>query len=729
MNERRALLAILCVLPTALRLGLAQQAPADAHLTTAISRSAGLQVVDGQLWGAGEAYKVRFLDDGVEFTPALGERAPRNYPLTFRVVSISRGATLVPLAATAPRAEGLRVEYDRGAAVERYDVGVDQLEQSFVFATRPSGTGDLVVRGRLATELEVTTDGDGLRLSLPDVGGCTIGGVVGIDARGARVRGRVSYADGILELSLPSAFVDGAALPFVLDPPIAGASVVSGTGGGDDRNPSVAYDASNDVYLVVWERIFSATDHDIYAHRVSRSAVPVGTTLFVDTTFDLTTEPQVANCDARDAFVVVYGRNGDIFARAVNAATGLMAGGVFVAGGTATQLFGCVASDTVNPQVLCVWQRNPQVRTDPRIIQAASVVVAPNLTLTPNPGRDLVTGNSVNRPRVSKSDRGSGRHAMVFERDVNGVAAPFLRVIDGNGNLLAGDLALSTSTSTLLQTLPEVDGDGTNWVVAWQTATGTARTSSNFASVSFDPASSQLALNASASMGVALGEDYLAPRVTWIADSCLVGVKAAASSGSVSAALARSLDPFTCFACEGEFPLGVLTRLEGSPGGCSVQATGGTGEDALLTWEQVLTNNGDIIVRGWRTVDGNTTSLGGGCGRGGSNRATCARSPNGGFAHRLRDALPIAPTVFVLSPAQGSFACGPCVIVPDLTGAIMLLSATNVGGDASVPVVIPSLSPLIGVPLFTQWATVDLTTPACFLGLHLSNALRVVIES
>src|SRR5688572_29113738 len=59
MNERRAILAFLCVLPAAVRLATSQSAPAGAS-STAISRSAGLHWVDGQLWGAGDGFKVHF---------------------------------------------------------------------------------------------------------------------------------------------------------------------------------------------------------------------------------------------------------------------------------------------------------------------------------------------------------------------------------------------------------------------------------------------------------------------------------------------------------------------------------------------------------------------------------------------------------------------------------------------------------------------------------------------
>lgn len=706
--------------PFAGQIATAQASPVPPG-ARAISRTAGLDFVDGQLWGGGDRYKVRFDQRRVEFTPALGRAAPHDYPLTLELVSIGRGGAVSPLVAAVPTAGDLRVEYDRGVAIERYDVGVDAMEQSFVFRDRPAGSGDLVVRSRLATDLEVSEDGDGLGFVLPGVGGVRMGGVIGIDARGNRVRGGAHYQDGFLELSLPADFVDHAALPFVLDPPFAGASQLNGPGGTDDEAPYVAYDLTRDVYLVIWTPVFSATDHDVHGQRVSRgpTPVPIGGRLFIETSTALETEPQVADCDGRDAFVVVYTRNGDIIGRTVDAATGAVSGSAIVAGGVAVQHFGCVATVLNSNQVLCAWQTDDIRNT----LNSCAVVVDANLTLTPGTTHTIIQAFGVSRPRLSKSDRGTGRHAVVYQAPTLSNTQANLRIVDNNGVPISSSQALFSRMAN--QTEPEVDGDGTTWTAAWREPFNAAIHVVVLASYSLDPATQQLVQNGTGGeSGFVL--DLTAPSVTCIKDSCLLGY------GLGTHAHIDSLDPFRCSFCEGDFPIGVASLIEGTPFGCSVQASGGTTEDTLVAWEQSdpATLNGDIIVRAWNTVDGGVTSLGGGCGRGGSNRATCARSPSSSFSHRLRGALPSAPAVFLLSAARSSFPCGPCNVVPDLTTALTLGLGTDALGNVSLPSQIPSMSPLIGVPLFTQWATVDLAAPACTVfPLHLSNALRLVIES
>jgi len=731
-------LSCLCALVPALETPKAQSPsshpPSATPATSTLSRSAGLEWSDGELWGVGDGYKVHFQTRGFEFTPAFGSHASRNYPITVETLSIGRAGTATPLTVAVPRHAGRRVEYDRGGVIERYDVAAEHVEQSFVFGVRPAGHGDLVVRSRLSTDLAVSTDGDGLRFTLPDVGSCTMSGVVGIDARGQRVPGRVHYAAGFVELSLPAAFVDGAALPFVLDPLLAGASVVSGTGGADDRNPAVAYDATNDVFCVVWERIISATDHDVHARFVNRAGVPVGSILAIETTTQLASLPQIADCNARDAFVVVFTRGIDIIGRAVSAATGGLGATATIASAasrTESQSSGCVASSLNTNGVLCVWQKNTAMPVAGKAVQAASVAVDATLTLTVGIVRDIATGVTLSRPRLSKSDRGRNRYAVVFQRTrSNGHFDSAIRVIDGSGSALSSEVTLESFA--IGETLPEVDGDGSTWIVSWQeNAISITRPQVvTSASLSFDPTSRQLVMNSLLPFPNPPDfHGFLDPRVTWIVDSCLVGFADQSTTG-VQAARVRSVDAFACSLCEGDFPVGVSTRVEGPPSGCSVQATGGTGEDVLLVWEQALAGNGDIIARRWRTVDGVVTSLGGGCGRGGTNTATCAFSPNVNFAHRLRDALGLAPTVFILSAGAASFPCGSCNLIPALGGAVSVVTNTDLSGEARLPVSILASSPLIGVPLFTQWATLDLTTPGCSqFSLNLSNALRVVIES
>jgi hypothetical protein len=105
-------------------------------------------------------------------------------------------------------------------------------------------------------------------------------------------------------LRLPAAFVDSASYPLVLDP-LVGASFGVSTSGNDETNPDAAFDATNDAYLVVWQRTFSATDSDIRGQRVSSAGALVGSTIFLGST-GVAQNPQVANVDRKNVWCVVY---------------------------------------------------------------------------------------------------------------------------------------------------------------------------------------------------------------------------------------------------------------------------------------------------------------------------------------------------------------------------------------------------------------------------------------
>ena len=239
---------------------------------TGIRAAKGIEAAGDQVVGFGADYKARFDQGGVEYTPALGKLAPHNLPLRFTLQSIRRGNQLL-LDATArtpkPVIVGDQVVYGRGDVDEQYQVRSDGIEQLFTFARPFGGDGDLVVRGRIDTELVPTTNPDGsISWLLPGVGGVHVGLVTGIDAGGNRVQGQLRRDGNSLELSLPDAFVDAASFPLVLDP-LLGTEFQVGTGNNSD--PDVAFDASNNVYLAVWQNRFSTADIDVYGQRLNGS--------------------------------------------------------------------------------------------------------------------------------------------------------------------------------------------------------------------------------------------------------------------------------------------------------------------------------------------------------------------------------------------------------------------------------------------------------------------------
>ena len=92
---------------------------------------------DGAVWVKGQTYKARFDGNGATYIPSLGSDAPRNFPITFALSSVSAGDRSLPLTGTAAVRADNRVIIDRGSFVEQYSMNPDSMEQEFVFTSLP----------------------------------------------------------------------------------------------------------------------------------------------------------------------------------------------------------------------------------------------------------------------------------------------------------------------------------------------------------------------------------------------------------------------------------------------------------------------------------------------------------------------------------------------------------------------------------------------------------------
>jgi len=220
------------------------------------------------IWAAGADYKVSF-HDGMTFVPLLGSDYPRNQPVHWRTTSVAIGDT--ELVTHAPRLtyRARRAEYDLGAVVEAYDVRSTEIEQTFVIARRPQGQGDLVVTGRLTSDLFTDrTAAAHQPLTLRDHNGLDLvryGAAVAVDANGARRAMSTAHDDGVVTLRLDAAWLENARYPIVVDP------ILTSTGNvlGADREE---VDCVRDTQFsgVVWDAVTiwaSAIDRDVICYR------------------------------------------------------------------------------------------------------------------------------------------------------------------------------------------------------------------------------------------------------------------------------------------------------------------------------------------------------------------------------------------------------------------------------------------------------------------------------
>jgi hypothetical protein len=261
---------------------------------------------EGEYWVRGRTYKARFNAEGFTCIPWLGSTAERNAPLQFTLQSVTVGEESMTLLAALPQRNGSDIIFDRGPLHEAYHVEVDSIEQTFVIEHKPEMPGDLNLRIALHTDDVVAADiGDAIEFT-HSRGSVRYSKAVLVDANQSRTDLMTRLSDGAIEIQVPASFLEASEYPITIDP-----IILMFTAYDDDMNnhwPDVAYDASTDGYLVVWENQFSAADGDIFARHINSNGVPASPLFVIDSTGENWRRPRIANNNIANNFLVVVQR-------------------------------------------------------------------------------------------------------------------------------------------------------------------------------------------------------------------------------------------------------------------------------------------------------------------------------------------------------------------------------------------------------------------------------------
>lgn len=746
MPRKPALLVALLCSP--ISIAFAQRiAPFPAFATHDVY---GVAWVDGELLAGSPTYAARFDPGAVEITAALGRTAPRIFPLRVSLSSVSRGdhellAAAAPAPAPSLHGDSVRYHHGRGV-VERYDVRADGIKQSVVFATRPAGSGDLVVSYAVATDMECepAERADELLFRASHLGGITVGAVTGIDARGRRVRGHMSFDGERLELALPHAFVETASYPLELDP-LFGPQLNTGVSFADGA-PDVAYDESSDIWGIAFEFPASATTSAVW---IMRHDAVTGTRLggtAVSTGGGNQGRPAIASVNGADRFLIVWqddsAGNGDIRCRAVRATDGAMSLPVTIAGTPATELAPDVGGDAFDGpdlEALVVWE------------ETGAGIQAVQVTVPVNTGDPFVTGSVVTldpgpqstNPTISKSggsDPGTGgRYVVAWEATIGGTVLIGFLGVDRDLNVLA---APSFTTGGAMPGDPDVDGDGTRFLLVFETLEGVAPGPSDVwcQPLEFCSGGTMLCGVPSGPVANVQGDDERQPAV-----ACLGPMFAVAWSdrNPLSTTDYRihvtNVVPGTTQLCNAPAVTGVASGyLCANPGLCAKRSAGADSTEALLSFEEANNTSGNSLLRSHRYrpfTGGTVTPVNGtsGCGTGGTagtDGPFAVGNPD--FLLTLSGADPTAAVAFLLfDTIQGPIStCGPCAwINPQIVAPLIPVGA----GEAEVALPLPCDAGFLGFTMDVQWLvlTPGSVSPPCplFPYASASGAIRLVMAN
>ena len=712
-----------------------------------ISKSHGINRRDGALTGDGPDYRAGFEPGRLTFTPALGSQAQQTLPVSFTLEEIRLGDELVlradPTVEPVRRTES-RIVYRRAGGIdERYDVRADGVHQTFLFPTRLEGSGDLVVRGRIATDLVAVPTKDGMLFERAGLGGVQWGAVTGIDAEGRSAAGQVRLAGDVLELVLPASFVARASYPLLLDPLIGSSFDVMNVGN-DDNYPDVAYDATENVYLVVWQRTFSIWDMAVRGQRVTSTGAPTGGLIAISDPPNpaigrLATTPSVANVNASDRFLVVWRERlgplakSDIVAAAVSADDGSLSSTLLLAPSLDHQTDPTVGGDRtlLDDDAVVVWsQQTVGIRMCQVTVPPAGDPYLPTGTATLEPNSGPIEQK---HPAISRSAGDSQRFVVAWERmdTSTGIGRIVARIISSNAVALGQKVDVSSTISTVSDERPAVDGDGERWVIAWQRQEFFVPTKFDIMTragwrlnevLTFDRNPSYLESD--------IDDDEHFASVAWTGDRAAVAY--VDEFGTRSDVYVTSVDPYTGLLGEGPFYVstaaGNVWRM-GMASGWSGAATSPARDDAFLVFGHVPqgTASGDILgVR--YDAPPEPVDLGGGTSQGGSNVNPMLHEGNANFRAQLRGATPNAPTFLVISRSMAPSVCGAGTFFPSFApGRIFVARFTDANGNASAAAAIPPGT--AGLQAYSQWAT-SLAGGACNTGngFTFSNGLHLTIQ-
>ena len=728
------------LLPIALTLGCLYahaQSASDAAIQRAISANqvAGVHQHDGALLGVAKSYRATFKERSVIFQPALGKDAPQAHTIELTLRDVYRGDQLILRSKDAdPVRDHTRthVTYRWPGAEERFEARPAGLKHSYVFAQRPDGDGDLIVRLAVETTLEALGE-DGSEWRDSHGLGVDIGEVVGIDADGKRCIGSKRHVGGQLELRLPAAFAENAHYPVELDPLISTATqALAGT---DNDFPDVAYDAGSDCYCVAWTQFVGGGQSNIIGSVWTATPLSFGYAFAINQPGD-EDSVRVTNIAGLNVFVLVWVN----YEPAGNWISGMALEPLQAQGSNVFPIDG--PYDVYNPVVsgeatvldddcLVAWMDSSLG------LLGCSVTIDQQLQASATPYQSIATGD-VSEPAISKQGGDIGMHVITWTyRPLGGPGWIRAQVVDHDMNLIG--------PAAWVQNTPQnagfsaVDGDGFKFLVSWEEQeVGNPSTTDVLGKILTVGSAGITSVGGTLDLSVRPNMFDYAPDVAMLGDKFGLAYMVADPAALFDDdSYVRILSPVGS-TIGGELLLDVTPginypyehapRLIGKRAG---DATTSDDEGLVVFADQntAATFDSDVGLQAIEAmgVGGTIADLGGGCGPGGlATTAGPASLGNASMPLELYGAESLAVPFVLLGMPNARINCGVCSFV-DPTNAWFV---PNTAGTAITSFEIPGDPLLIGFSFDFQFATFNVLYVGCpaLPGVAASNIMRATID-
>lgn len=425
----------------------------------------------GAVWVRGANYKLALDQEGARFFVPPPDGGPAAV-LRMAPPEVRAGGIAVPvLSAAQAERSGNGAHYDRGSLWEVWQFQPSGVRQNFVLLAPPP-PGDLVIRMNLGGELLPEPGAGELAFASASGARASYGDWFAFDQRGATAKGRPRHANGAIELHIDGAYLSSAVYPLVIDPVLTSTTLLSTTHSVNSHD--IATDDSLGVLMSVHEDTFAAGDEDVIARRYTQAGVFLSESP-VEISNESSMNPAVANHEVANQFLVVWEDFPDqpyeiarIRARTHNAGSTSMGSAFTVNLGDAAGFpdVGGPSSNSALAPYYVVWSEYSFV--PPFDGDVAGRTVTPSGT-TGNKVKLDSRNSHQSPPRISNRSGPGGRWMVVYKTDIaNGVTSIDSAMIHDTGGVLSS----MTSLAQGVYNLPNVDGDGVEFLTVFDGSDG-----------------------------------------------------------------------------------------------------------------------------------------------------------------------------------------------------------------------------------------------------------------